>query len=64
MTDKKRFNYLKEIEECDTDFIASMFGNMQYDDRYEHEEQIDSSVDGTAPGYSADAIRENMNKKR
>ena len=52
------------IEEEDRDFIASMFAKMQYDDRYVDTDRIDRSVDGTAPGYSSDFIRESMKKKR
>ena len=59
------YDYDAEIEEDDRDFIAEMFGGMQYDDRYGDADRIDSSVDGTAPaGYSSDFIRESMKKKR
>ena len=58
------FDYDVEIEEDDRDFIAEMFGGMQYDDRYVDADRIDGSVDGTAPGYSSDFIRESMKKKR
>ena len=57
------YDYDAEIEEDDEEFIASMFGGMQYDDRYVDADKIDGSVDGTAPGYSSDFIREIMKKK-
>lgn len=58
------YDYDAEIEEDDRDFIAEMFGGMQYDDRCKDADRIDSSVNGTAPGYSSDFFRESMKKKR
>lgn len=56
------YYYYAEIEEDDKDFIASMFGGMQYDDRYNDPDKIDGSVDGTASGYGPDFFRESMKK--
>ncbi len=57
------YDYDAEIEEDDAEFIASMFGGMQYDDRCKDADRIDSSVDGTAIRYSTDFFRESMKKK-
>ena len=54
------FDYAREVEDDDRDFIASMFGNLQCDDRYENADEIDGSVDGTAIRYSTDFFRESM----
>ena len=58
------YDYNAEIEEDDAEFIDSMFGGMQYDDRCKDADRIDSSVDGTTPGYSSDFFRESMKNKR
>ena len=60
MNDPDDFDYGREVEEDDREFIAEMFGGMQYDDRYQDADEIDGSVDGTASGYSSDFFRESM----
>ena len=56
----KIHEYDSYIEEDDRDFIASMFGDLQYDGRYENADEIDGSVDRTAIRYSTDFFRESM----
>lgn len=56
----KIHEYESYVEEDDRDFIASMFGNLQCDDRYENADEIDGSVDGTAIRYGTDFFRESM----
>lgn len=60
MNDPDDFDYAREVEDDDREFIAEMFGGMQYDDRCGDDDNIDSSVDGTAIRYGTDFFRESM----